>query len=159
MVREVLVAGAACFAGPAAGVEGCFQVFPCVREGGEGLVFGAGRAAVRPGLRSAVVAEAAAFGVLAELAVWEGFAAQVARVVVVLLCLLASVADVGVWREVAECTVFCVPQTLLGGGARWHLGTERAHAQGPEADAGRVEVGEIMLIHVEGVCGQCVVAL
>ena len=105
------------------------------------------------------MAEAAAFGVLAELAVWEGFAAQVARVVVVLLCLLASVADVGVWREVAECTVFCASQALLGGGARWHRGTERAHAQGAEPDARRVEVGEVMPIDAVGLCWQCVVAL
>ena len=104
------------------------------------------------------MAEAAAFGVLTELAAWERFAAHVARFVQVLVYLLASVADVGFWREVPECTVFCARGALLGRGARWHLGTERAHAQGAEANAGRVEVGEVMPIDAVSLCGQCVVA-
>ena len=78
MVGEVPLADAACFAGLAASVEGRLEVLPCVREGGEGLVFGAGCAAVRPGLGRAVVAQSAACRVLPQLPELESLAAEAA---------------------------------------------------------------------------------
>ena len=107
VVREVSLARAASFAGLAASVEGRLQVLPGVREGGEGLVFGAGRAAVRPGLGRAVVAQNAARRVLAQLPELGSLPAEAAGFVLVSLGLLARVADVGVCGEVPQRAFLC----------------------------------------------------
>ena len=100
MVREVTLAITACFAGLAASVEGRLEVLPCLREGGERFVFCAGGAAVRPDLGRAVVAQSVALSVLPQVAELEGSAAPAASFELVLLCLVASLADVRVRREV-----------------------------------------------------------
>ena len=91
----------------AAGVEGRFEVFPRVVECRGGFVLVAGRASVRPGFRRAFVAQHVAPLVLPQVLELEGSAARAASFVLVLLCLVAGLADVRVRREVPLRAVLC----------------------------------------------------
>ena len=94
MVRKVIGASRACFASFAASVERRLEVFARVVECRGWLVFCAGRASVWPSFRRTFVAQAVALSVLPQVAELEGSAAPAASFELVLLCLVASLADV-----------------------------------------------------------------
>ena len=109
MVGEVTLALDARLASLAAGVESRFEVFPRMVECPGWFVLFAGRASVRPGFGRTFVAQPAALSVLAELAELERFAAHAASLVLILLYLVASLADVGVRGEVSQGALLCAP--------------------------------------------------
>ena len=109
MVGEVTLALDARLASLAAGVESCFEVFPRMVEIPGWFVLFAGRASVRPGFRRTFVAQHAALSVLAQLASLETFATHAASLVLILLYLVASLADVGVRGEVSQRALLCAP--------------------------------------------------
>ena len=88
------LASRARLAGLAAGVVSRFEFFPRVVECRGWFVLVAGRASVWPGFRRTFVAQPAALSVLAELAQLERFATHAASLVLILLYLVASLADV-----------------------------------------------------------------
>ena len=101
MVGELTLALDARLASLAAGVESRFEVFPRVVKCRGWFVLCARRASVWPGLRRTFVAQPPALSVLAELAELKSFAAHAASHVLILLYLVASLADVGVCGEVS----------------------------------------------------------
>ena len=107
MVGEVTLALDARLASLAAGVESRFEVFPRVVECPGWFDLFAGRASVRPGFRRTVVAQLVAFSILPQVLELEGSAACAASLVLVLLCLVAGLADVRVRREVPLRAVLC----------------------------------------------------
>ena len=102
MVGEVTLASRARLACLAARVESSFEVFPRVVECRGWFVFCAGRASVWPGFRRTFVAQPAALSVLSQMAELERFATHAASLVLILLQLVAGLADVGIRGEVFQ---------------------------------------------------------
>ena len=103
------LASRARLAGLAASVESRFELFPGVVECRGWFVFCAGRASVWPGFRRTFVAQPAALSVLAQLPELERFATHAASLVLILLYLVTSLADVGVRGEVSQRALLCAP--------------------------------------------------
>ena len=146
------------FAGHAASVEGTGEGFPGVGECRGWFVLGAGRPSVGPGFGRTLVAQLVALSVLAQVPELERFATHAASLELILLQLVAGVADVGVCGEVSLRALMRAPCAPRGRGGRRNLGTHGAYPQGAEADAHFVQVIDVVAVDTVGLGGEAEVA-